>query len=142
MSEKVGSDIDSEFQWRFIQSILSRHQRSFKIQSRCMPDPPFSDIDFKNKMALIWTTLKTTQNQNAIQVWCLVWQDYNIGWKQGFGNPKIMELNRHMIDFCGILIHSHFLLSHNLCIIKCTFSKLSQNKNMHERNWTWWMFIT
>ena len=28
------------------------------FQSRCMSDPSISDIDFKNKMALIWTTLK------------------------------------------------------------------------------------
>ena len=29
-----------------------------QIQSRSMPDPPLSDIDFKNKMAWLWTTLK------------------------------------------------------------------------------------
>ena len=27
-------------------------------QSRSMSDPALSDIDFKNKMALVWTTLK------------------------------------------------------------------------------------
>ena len=30
-----------------------------QIQSRSMPDPPLSDIDFKNKMAWVWTTLET-----------------------------------------------------------------------------------
>ena len=29
-----------------------------QIQSRSMSDPTFSDIDFKIKMAWIWTTLK------------------------------------------------------------------------------------
>ena len=29
-----------------------------QIQSRSMSDPALSDIDFKNKMALVWTTLK------------------------------------------------------------------------------------
>ena len=29
-----------------------------EIQSRSMSDPSFSDIDFKNKMAWVWTTLK------------------------------------------------------------------------------------
>ena len=29
-----------------------------QIQSRSMSDPTFSDTDFKNKMAWIWTTLK------------------------------------------------------------------------------------
>ena len=29
----------------------------FKIQSRYMSDPTLSDIDFKNEMALVWTTL-------------------------------------------------------------------------------------
>ena len=31
-----------------------------QIQSRSMSDPPLSDIDFKNKMAWVWTTLKRT----------------------------------------------------------------------------------
>ena len=30
-----------------------------QIQSRSMSDPTLSDIDFKNKMAWVWTTLKT-----------------------------------------------------------------------------------
>ena len=29
-----------------------------QIQSRSMSDPTLSDIHFKNKMALVWTTLK------------------------------------------------------------------------------------
>ena len=29
-----------------------------QIQSRSMSDPTLSDIDFKNKMALVWTTHK------------------------------------------------------------------------------------
>ena len=29
-----------------------------EFQGRCMSDPSLSDIDFKNKMATIWTTLK------------------------------------------------------------------------------------
>ena len=29
-----------------------------QFQSRSMSDPRISDIDFKNKMALVWTTLK------------------------------------------------------------------------------------
>ena len=28
------------------------------IQSRSMSDPPLSEIDFKNKIAWVWTTLK------------------------------------------------------------------------------------
>ena len=31
-----------------------------KFQSRSMSDPPLSDIDFRNKMALVCTTLNTT----------------------------------------------------------------------------------
>ena len=30
-----------------------------EIQSRCMSDPTFSDIDFKNEM--VWTTLNSVQ---------------------------------------------------------------------------------
>ena len=29
-----------------------------QIQSRSMPDPTLSDIDFKNMVDLVWTTLK------------------------------------------------------------------------------------
>ena len=43
MSEKVGSDIER------LSMIL--------FQSRCMSDPTLSDIDFKNKMVLVGTTL-------------------------------------------------------------------------------------
>ena len=32
-----------------------------QFQSRSMSDPTFSDIDFKNKMAWIWTTLKISK---------------------------------------------------------------------------------
>ena len=32
---------------------------AYVMQSRSMSDPPLSDIDFKNKMAWVWTTLKT-----------------------------------------------------------------------------------
>ena len=28
-----------------------------------MTDPPLSDIDFKNKMAWVWTTLKSIKNR-------------------------------------------------------------------------------
>ena len=31
-----------------------------QIQARSMSDPPLSDIDFKNKMTWVWTTLKRT----------------------------------------------------------------------------------
>ena len=30
-----------------------------KILSRSISDPTFPDVDFKNKMAWVWTTLKT-----------------------------------------------------------------------------------
>ena len=43
-----------------LNQVMFRNQlkmRSFKIQSRSMSDPTFSDIDFKNKMAWVWTTL-------------------------------------------------------------------------------------
>ena len=32
-----------------------------QIQSRSMSDPTLSDIDFKNRMAWVWTTLKPYQ---------------------------------------------------------------------------------
>ena len=31
-----------------------------QVQGRSMSDPPFFDIDFKNKMAWVWTTLKNS----------------------------------------------------------------------------------
>ena len=33
-----------------------------QFQSRPVSDPTFSDIDFKNKMAWVWTTLKLAQS--------------------------------------------------------------------------------
>jgi len=37
---------------------LNLNDIRFQFQSRCMSDPLLSDIDFKNKMAWVWTTLK------------------------------------------------------------------------------------
>ena len=37
-----------------------------QIQSRPMSDPPLSDIDFKNKMVLVWTTLKNIVHFNIL----------------------------------------------------------------------------
>ena len=45
---------DPQIQWRISRSTQNRLK--IQIQSRSMSDPPLSDIDFKNKMAWIWTT--------------------------------------------------------------------------------------
>ena len=59
---------DSEFEF----SIDFKSVRKFivQFQSRCMSDPPFSDIDFKNKMAWVWTTLNS---RPPSYFWFLVW---------------------------------------------------------------------
>ena len=38
-----------------------------EIQSRSMSDPTFSDIDFKNKMIWVWTTLNSREIKNEIK---------------------------------------------------------------------------
>jgi len=45
---------DSELEWWISWSTQNRLQ--IAIQSRSMSDPTFSDIDFKNKMALVWSS--------------------------------------------------------------------------------------
>ena len=67
MSERVGSDI--ERLWvlnnklllitRFSIDPKSIEYLVIEIQSRSISDPTLSDIDFKNKMAMVWATLKT-----------------------------------------------------------------------------------
>ena len=42
-----------------------------EIQSRSMSDPPLSDIEYKNKMAWIWTTLKFLIEQPDGDIWIL-----------------------------------------------------------------------
>ena len=39
-----------------------------QIQSRSMSDPTLSDIDYENKMAWVWTTLKTQQMLKEMRV--------------------------------------------------------------------------
>jgi len=34
-----------------------------------MPDPPLSDIDFKNKMAWIWLPLRYENSLNSLKLW-------------------------------------------------------------------------
>ena len=50
---QIYNDSDLEFSNDF-ESIL---KLIIQFQSRCMLDPSLSDIDFKNKMILVWTTL-------------------------------------------------------------------------------------
>ena len=57
MSESDGSEIQRFFNWMMIVSKLIEHD-FIQSQNRSMSDPPLSDTDFKNKMALVWTTLK------------------------------------------------------------------------------------
>ena len=60
MSEKDGTDIDGLWNGMMNFEIDSRSIKDdlIQIQSRSLSDPPLSDIDFKNKMAWVWTTLK------------------------------------------------------------------------------------
>ena len=59
MSERVGSDIQRLWNWmmNFLIDSTSIEDDVIKIQSRSMSDPTLSDILFKNKMDLVWTTL-------------------------------------------------------------------------------------
>ena len=42
-----------------VSKMIAYHRYDFiQFQIPSMSDPPLSDIDFKNKMALVWTTLK------------------------------------------------------------------------------------
>ena len=60
MSERDGPDIERRWNWMmsFLIDYKSIEDDVIHIQSRSMSDPIFSDIDFKIKMAWIWTTLK------------------------------------------------------------------------------------
>jgi len=61
MSERVGSDIERLWIWMTSSSVDFESIYKFIIlfYRRSMSDPTFSDIDFKNKMAWVWTTLNT-----------------------------------------------------------------------------------
>ena len=60
MSERDGYDIQRLCNWMMNFKIESKtiEDDILLILSRSMSDPSLSDIDFKNKMALVWTTLK------------------------------------------------------------------------------------
>ena len=48
---------------------------SLKIASRALSDPPISEIDFKKRMALLWTTLKFVSRVMLVHLcW---WQFYD-----------------------------------------------------------------
>ena len=44
---------------------LGTTQHSVEIQNRSMSDPPLSDLDFKNKMAWVWITLKVRKRLDS-----------------------------------------------------------------------------
>ena len=56
--------IHFNFEWYYLKSILKIH--FIQIRSRSMSDPTFSDIDFKNKMAWVWTILNFYQKSPYI----------------------------------------------------------------------------
>ena len=62
MSERSGSDMERLWIW------ISKSIKKFLIQikSRSTPDPPFSDIDLKNKMTWVWIPLRLKSN---LRVW-------------------------------------------------------------------------
>ena len=72
------------------QSILSRSRNSSLNQCRCMSDPTLSDVDFKNKMAWVWTTLNNSET-NLGELWIL----YRIGlnWILSFGGSDFIFSN-------------------------------------------------
>ena len=55
------SAIDVESFWKFI----------IPFQSRCMSDPTFSDIDFKNKMAWVWKPLSIIVKEVLHGIWAI-----------------------------------------------------------------------
>ena len=59
MSQRVGSDIEQLLNWMMNFWIDSKSIKIDFIQfkSRSISDPTLSDIDFKNEIAWIWTTL-------------------------------------------------------------------------------------
>ena len=59
MSERSGSDIERLWVSMTSSSIDFKSIKKFiiKFQTRCMSDPPLSDIDFLNKTVWVWTTL-------------------------------------------------------------------------------------
>ena len=59
MSEGFGSDIERFWNTMTLSSIYSWSIQKFIVpfQSRWMSDPTLSEIDFKNKMTWVWTTL-------------------------------------------------------------------------------------
>ena len=60
LSERVGFDIQRHWNWMMNIKIVSKliEDGIIQIHSRSMSDPTISDIDFTNKMAWVWTTLK------------------------------------------------------------------------------------
>ena len=61
MSERVGSDMKRLLNWMMNFSKLIEYN-VIQFESGSMSDPPLFDIDFKNKMYLVWTTLKFFKN--------------------------------------------------------------------------------
>ena len=57
LSERVGFDIQRPWNWMMNFQIDSKSIENSNSESYTS-DPTLSDIDFKNKMAWVWTTLK------------------------------------------------------------------------------------
>ena len=75
---------------RDLKSIWIRSRNSSLNQCRCMSDPTLSDVDFKNKMAWIWTTLN-----NSVTYLGELWILYRIGlnWILSFGGSDFIFSN-------------------------------------------------
>ena len=63
MSERVGSDIE---RLRILSDVIFKDV-CIQIDSRSKSEPSLSDIDFKNEMALVWTTLNHRYSSRIYQ---------------------------------------------------------------------------
>ena len=84
MSEWDGSDIERLRNWMMNFSIdsIPIEDEVIQIQFRSMSDPTLSDIDFKNKMVWVRTTLKLFHMNDRYQKWAL------LGWPCIFRHAK------------------------------------------------------
>ena len=60
------------YKFRVLFQTTTIEDEVIQIQSRSMSDPPLFDIDFKNKIAWVWTTINSYAS-NWVKVIFLIW---------------------------------------------------------------------
>ena len=113
MSERDESEIQRLWNWMMNFEINSKSIEDSNSESFHVGSAPLSDIDFKNKMAWVWTTLKITCSL-PFRLLSGVWPKM---WTSLISLLLIMYLNSNFVELLFCLVYFQWDISGMIAIM-------------------------